>query len=837
MKKIPSVRMPDPKAGVIRSEHPRAVGPNGLVEAKNVILRDGSIQVRDGIIPVETPGKTLLGDVWSDEGGGRWSATLAPIPQSVWMDGTLGNFLPWPVIVTEEFQWTWDESSIWIYAVSDPNSLYTDPGVQWDSGTGSSAVIALASHDYQNEGSVVRDQLIAVLSDDIVCYNNDLSVARPVTEADTDWAWDGFYGPDATADDEWQKTQKISVDWTNIDWSQFTAETHGLGIRLIFDFYTTAGVDIELWEFDENGSTEIDVEFVLASGNSDHLSYTEYTQGVPYLIEDDSNNSTGIYIIFNDNWDSWYDEAVATGDSIASVTLYYCWAVYQASYKGLPGDQATVVDLGRTLRPVTRTWDYDQITHTLVAVEGKFMLDVDADSLASPPAPTVATCGDTGVCPRAKTIGIASQRIIAGNVSYFDSQVTAETARGVDVGGLEESNPAVVDWNDIVDQFAYFPDSVVYSGTVLTNGHKSWYPADILRLADTPGEVVASQEMGTQMIAIYKSDAIYTLSASTGPSPFAPSLRASGIQGPVSSRSVVALNDTTHLYLARDGGVYMFSGQSPQSLGDQFRTWIAREIDPEYAHLSFMQFDPERNEVHVYYPVKGSGGVVRKGMVIDVSKQPFTAWPVLWPKQVYNAAEDTLEDVDFLCAAMHFEGSQDIVTTDITIPIAESQGGTTKYQELYLGSENQPLAARSGIDDGRIFKTANIGNDFGVPIASLMETGTSDLGDPDNQKVLLELELLFDNMSDISGGTDAVLNVKIYGGDSNKSLSLLSTHSDVDMSSGQILIHPRVRARYFSVEIDLTAPMDEAGKWDTALGELEYYGAIARYKTSGVRQN
>jgi len=400
----------------------------------------------------------------------------------------------------------------------------------------------------------------------------------------------------------------------------------------------------------------------------------------------------------------------------------------------------------------------------------------------------------------------------------------------------ESTINSLQDWHDVIDQFAYFPDAVVYSGTVLTGGHKFWYPADILRLADTPGEVVAMQEMGTQMIAVYKTDAIYTLTAQSGISPFAPSLRASGLQGPVSPRAVVAISDTTHIYLGRDGGLYMFSGATPQSLGDQFRSWISREIDPAYAHLSFMLFDPERNEIHAYYPVRGTGGVVRKGMVVDVSKQPFTAWPVLWPRKIYGNV-GVLSDVNFLCAAMHFEGEQEIVTSDITIPVSEVVGGSkTKYQELLFGTENKPLEAlRTGVQPGRIFKTANVGNDYGVPIEAMMESGISDLGDPDSQKVLLEFELLFDNIPAASDTSTVSLDVTIYGGDSNKDLSQLFKQSDVDMSSGQITVHPRVRARYFSYKIDMKVPMNT--DWSVVYDEIEFYGAIARYKVSGHRQN
>lgn len=838
MKKVPSIRMPDPKAGVIRSEHPRAVGPNGFVEASNWILRDGSVQVRDGIRPVSTPPKTLIapGTSWADETSDVWSATLTTEPTQVWMDGTLGTLVADQGSILAEFDWWWDSNVLYVWGDSDVDTLYTDPGVEW--AADGEAVIGLASYDYQGQDSsgdqgVVRDQLIAVTSSGIECYNNTLGTRTKAVEANLDWAWDGAYGWSEIAGvwDEHGKSPKISIDWSNISWSGFTAGTLGVGFRLRVILAWPARIEVAAYEIKASSTTVNSVDWVLAGTNSHQLPYNEYQQGIPYQIETASNAETGIYFIFNDTWDSWNDELSASGQSFLGGNLDYYWAVYHASEYGLP-DGEDVVTLSSSDRPVIRTWDYEQTTHNLIATEGSWILDVDSDSLATTPAPTVTVSGDTGVAPRAKTIGIAAQRIVAGNVSYFDSRQTFIN----NYNSIANSSPPVWDKDVIDPSFAYFPDAVVYSGTVLTGGHLYWYPADILRLADTPGEVVASQEMGTQMIAIYKTDAIYTLTSQSGISPFAPSLRASGIQGPVSPRSVVAISDTTHVYLARDGGLYMFSGSTPQSLGDQFRSWVSREIDPEYAHNSFMLFDPERNEIHAYYPVRGSGGAVRKGIVIDVSTQPFTGWPVLWPKQVYNEAEDTLEDISFLCATMHYEGSQDVKTSDITIPASEAVGSpTTKYQELYFGTENQPLAARDGVDAGRIFKTANIGNDHGVPIAASFETGISDLGDPDQQKVILEIELLFNNIADIAGGTDAVLDVTVYGGDSNTTLSQLSQHTDVDMSSGQITIHPRVRARYFAVQVDVSAPMNAT--WTTATDEIEYYGAIVRYKVSGVRQN
>jgi hypothetical protein len=854
MKKIPSVRMPDPIAGVVRSEHPKNVGVRGLVEAYNWVLRDGHVKQRDGITQIERPSKKKL-TTWALDGGNVWWAYLANAPENVWIDGVKGTEVGSKGAVDAEGKWFHDTDSsdnLYIYLTYDPDLL--NNGVFYDPNKDGSSVIGLHSYDYQGQDDsdvqgVVRDQLIAVTDSQVVCYDNDLDNALPCVETDVDWAWQGAIGPGTVPTDDYIVSPKISIDWSQIDWSKFTAGTHGIGISLQFEYYNPAGITITLWEFTDVATVQdASVVWDKPTGDANIIYSNEYEGGYPWQIltqaGDPATYGTGIYVIFNDTWDSWYDELNGQGQAPSSSDIYYHWAVYQAEEHGLPGGQS-ITDLDRTTRPVFRAWDYEQTTHVLISAKDKYILDVDSQALktiTSGRVPEVSVSGDAGVAPRARCIGIASQRVVAGNVSYFDASLTTENAVGS--GYITSGVPGTYAWHSIVDAFATFPDAVVYSGTVLTGGHKYWYPGDILRLADTSGEIVAIQEMGTQQIAVYKTDAIYTLTAQSGISPFAPSLRASGIQGPVGPRAIVALNDQTHLYLGRDGGIYLFSGGTPQSIGEQFRSWIAREMDPEYyADDSFMQFDPERNEVHVYYPVKGSAGVVRKGMIIDVSKQPFTGWPVLWPKKIYNWVEDATEDINFLCATMHWLGGQDVATSDIVLPSGEAESTpTTKYQELLFGTENKPLdTPRTTFDGGRIFKVINNGNDQGVAIESMMESGISDLGDPDGQKVLLELEFIFNNISDITGGTSLNAEITVYGGDSNTSLSQLWQDTTVSLSSGQVTVHPRVRAKYFSYKLVVTAPVedyDEVGKdWTQSFGDILYHGAIARYKPSGVRQN
>lgn len=248
--------MPDPKAGVIRSDHPRAVGMNGLVESHNWILRDGSVQVRDGVKPVVTCDSTP----------------------------------------------------------SAPNSI-----------------IALVSHDYQGQDEngdqgTIRDQLIAVLDSDIICYDNDLGTATAVSQEHVDWAWDGAYGWVADTNEEWALSPKISIDWSNIDWGEFTANIHGIAIQLRFGFYNSSGITLEMVEFTDSGTSAVSSYEWAITGDT-LLDSGIYEQGVAYEINIGASSS-GIYIIFNDSWASWYNEAAATGDYITGVDMPYYWACY-----------------------------------------------------------------------------------------------------------------------------------------------------------------------------------------------------------------------------------------------------------------------------------------------------------------------------------------------------------------------------------------------------------------------------------------------------------------------------------------------------------------------------
>jgi len=74
-------------------------------------------------------GADLVTD-WSDEGGNVWSAILAQAPDVVYFDGAYGHEEGAQGAVDAALDWYWSAESLYVYATSDPNALYTEPGVE-----------------------------------------------------------------------------------------------------------------------------------------------------------------------------------------------------------------------------------------------------------------------------------------------------------------------------------------------------------------------------------------------------------------------------------------------------------------------------------------------------------------------------------------------------------------------------------------------------------------------------------------------------------------------------------------------------------------------------------
>jgi hypothetical protein len=239
---------------------------------------------------------------------------------------------------------------------------------------------------------------------------------------------------------------------------------------------------------------------------------------------------------------------------------------------------------------IFRAYDYDQKTYILgcngATAQSEQICKYDGTG-------TYEVIEDA---PKARCIAVAGTRLIAGNcVSSGD----------------------------------YYPTAVFYSKTILDGHFDTWGAGDIIRLADTAGEIVAMEEMGNLMVAVYKTDSIYILAVQSGIYPFRPDLRATGIAGPVSPAAVTALNNNSHAYLGRDAQVYLFDGSQPRALGPHIQTYLRNTLDLDEAERAFLAWDKYNQELWVVYPAKGTFGAIRRALVIQM-RQGFPCWPMVW---------------------------------------------------------------------------------------------------------------------------------------------------------------------------------------------------------------
>ena len=157
----------------------------------------------------------------------------------------------------------------------------------------------------------------------------------------------------------------------------------------------------------------------------------------------------------------------------------------------------------------------------------------------------------------------------------------------------------------------------------------------LVLLGDTPGEIVTMNEISALQVAIYKEDAIYHAVAQTEflgvSAPFRYELSKAGVSGPCSPASVQRNFDGRHIYLARDGGVYMYDGVAPLDGGRNIRRMIQGEIDLNSLGKCWGMVDKNRKLVWFFYPT--GAGLVNRGIVISTDQgYPWPMWPVRLPR-------------------------------------------------------------------------------------------------------------------------------------------------------------------------------------------------------------
>lgn len=162
-----------------------------------------------------------------------------------------------------------------------------------------------------------------------------------------------------------------------------------------------------------------------------------------------------------------------------------------------------------------------------------------------------------------------------------------------------------------------------------------WATDLVALLADTEGEIVAMQEMGTHNGAVLKSDAIVMLIAQGDTTPFRAEWVKTGISGPASPRLTEKLTDGTIVMAGLDGLVSVFDGSNIKELPYAIQKQIVKTANLEKFSRGWMVYDSDRRELWIVYPLIGSDDP-NGGMILNM--RTYDVYPIRFPNNSMSAA-------------------------------------------------------------------------------------------------------------------------------------------------------------------------------------------------------
>jgi hypothetical protein len=394
----------------------------------------------------------------------------------------------------------------------------------------------------------------------------------------------------------------------------------------------------------------------------------------------------------------------------------------------------------------------------------KYLLGVNGANTMKKWNGTAATYSDVGgTPPRARCMMIISDRILLGNL--------LSGVGGAVAGGSSYDISANIDFDS------------------------GWGATLSGILADTPGDITAMVEMGGLRGVIYKSDAIYMVTATGGVTPIAIELRQAGVEGPISPAAVARLSDGLHIYLAQDGSLMQFDGVNPSTLGYPIQKYIASTVDFKQIKRSFLMWDSERKELHVVY---AENGFTDPNVDVVISFPSLAIWPQRWASLRMGA------------------GAKLKIAFNLTIgDLTGTLGSQTKTLGEF-GTESRALFL--GEIGGQSYQESGA-TDAGSPIGTFFETGLSDLGAPKNFKTLSEVDHVFDRTA-----AAQLVTVKTGASDYGEARTLDAGQSlDVGEAGPYITGHRRT-ARRHSLRLEASASQP-----------IVWHGASASLALRGLR--
>jgi hypothetical protein len=316
--------------------------------------------------------------------------------------------------------------------------------------------------------------------------------------------------------------------------------------------------------------------------------------------------------------------------------------------------------------------------------------------------------------------------------------------------------------------------------SALSDFDSGWGSVLVKVFGETPGEIMAMQELGYLQGAIYMDGAIALAIAQDGAVPFRFDFR-KNVRGPVSSQAVAVLSEGVHAYLASDGAIYTFDGTQPRSLGYHIQRQIANTISPTVLGRSWVSWDPDQQILYaVYVPIGGSEP--SRGVAITFPN--LSCYPIRWSALTPS------------CGARLLIPSG-ITIGELVVPLGDI-GSTlgeldTSVPRFVIGNVTGQAYEDTGVSDA------------GTAIPSYFETGLNDLGKRGTFKTVQEADHFFAS----SGGAQALkvrLGSSDYGEDRVLEADPTGTENEIDLAdAGPRSTGHRLTGRLFCMRAEADA--------------------------------
>lgn len=418
-------------------------------------------------------------------------------------------------------------------------------------------------------------------------------------------------------------------------------------------------------------------------------------------------------------------------------------------------------------------------------------------------------------------------------LSYWNGEYTASSVTVATTA--TEIKPFTMDVINDRLVCANFPSSASYLMISDYLDPTSFPGVNDRNFGETPGEVTCVKQLGLLRGVVYKSDAIFVMSPTGDVYPFQFEAKYRDIPGPVSPQSVVTLPNGSHLFLASDGGAYVFDGVSLTEVNPAVKVYIRNRWDQKYAYRCHVSYDRRQQMIFMFYVPAGSA--LPQGC-LALQYPDFSLWPMYYNIPVMAS-----------CRATQEKGLRIGDLKNITIgSLAGTQlGDMNQEQDVFLLAmhDNRTTTGHSFVgfvDYGRGNAQHTLIDDFDydstattiTTIVAYFETPLIGAEAKQDNKVVLEVEPL---ISPVVNTANVDITVNVHETFDNRPVASVDGYITFSYTptSERKAFGVRKRGRAFSVRC--ASPVDTSARPLTfeTCEAFEYGGSLVYVGTGGRR--